>query len=147
MTQLASHKGKSCTLIHPSLAFLLLGFRLKERIFFFWHAPSWVSAVIFAGPASTPLEHISFCWRLGRPPRHRYGWGGRSRQWPLYQGGTSQRVTRHNFGGEIIVLAFCSMELFSFQKQSSQTKWFFLLLRFIDTGSCLKQAHTERFSS
>lgn len=39
MTQLASHKGKSeqsqsCTLIYPFLAFLLLGFRLKERIFF-----------------------------------------------------------------------------------------------------------------
>lgn len=44
-------------------------------------------------------------------------------------------------------VAFCSMELFSFQKQCSQTKWLFLLLRFIDPGSCLKQVHPERFGS
>lgn len=131
-----SHKAKceqsqTCTLIYPFLAFLLLGFRVykSKKKKMNWHAPSWVSAVIFAGPASTPLEHISFCWRLGGPPRHSCGWSGRSRQWLLHQGGTRQRVTHRHYSWRNYILLhffiFCIDQLFHWRLQHLSSKhWY-----------------------
>lgn len=81
-----------------------------------WHVPSWVSAVIFASPASTPLEHIGLCWRLGRPPRHRYGWGSGLDCGPCIREGLCKESLVIILGQKSSFVAFCRMKLFSFQK-------------------------------
>lgn len=152
MTQLASHKGKSeqsqsCTLIYPFLAFLLLGFRLKERNFFFGTPLHGCQLSYLQVQQAHHLSILASAEGLAGLPGTDMVEAVGLDSGPCIREGLCKESLVIILAEKSSFVAFCSMELFSFQKQCSQTKWLFLLLRFIDPGSCLKQVHPERFGS